>query len=428
MTIRTKFLLFVFLLHAITLGLSLYIFWSNKLVFIALEFVFLLSLAYSWQLYQDLVQPLKLLTSGAEAIQDRDFNVKFLETGSYEMDKLISVYNAMIDQLRLERTQQQEQYHFLSKLVETSPTGILILDFDNRIERINPKATTSLRITEKLLLGKAIDTLQHPLLQAIAKLSSNESCIVNVNGIETYKCQKSYFIDRGFPRYFVMIEELTEEILEAEKKAYGKVIRMMAHEVNNSVGAVNSILETTLQSLDNYEADLKNALQVASDRNLRLIQFMRNFAEVVRLPMPRHEPYDLNRLAQGVSTLMLPLAERKGVTLEIVSAEETLPAQLDISQMEQVLINIVKNAIEACVKGDFVKVQSAHNQIIIKNNGRPISAEVEAQLFNPFFSTKPTGQGIGLTLTREILLNHGFSFSLKTDENGWTAFVINLHQ
>src|SRR5206468_10711031 len=123
------------------------------------------------------------------------------------------------------------------------------------------------------------------IMQEINKLKSGESKTVSINGITTYKLQKSHFIDRGFPRYFIMIEELTAEILAAEKKAYGKVIRMMAHEVNNTIGPVNSILESTLKSNELWRDDknnlLQNALQVAVNRNQNLNLFMRNFADVV---------------------------------------------------------------------------------------------------------------------------------------------------
>ena len=94
--------------------------------------------------------------------------------------------------------------------------------------------------------------------------------------------------------------------------------------------------------------------------------------------------------------------------------------------MEQVLVNVLKNAIEACQPGDTVEVQSSDRQLVIRDNGIPIPTDLEASLFNPFFSSKPAGQGIGLTLTREILLNHGFTFSLKSHPNGWTEFMIQI--
>jgi nitrogen fixation/metabolism regulation signal transduction histidine kinase len=105
-----------------------------------------------------------------------------------------------------------------------------------------------------------------------------------VNGNTTFKIQKSHFIDRGFSRQFIILEELTSEILEAERKAYGNVIRMMAHEINNTIGPVNSILHSTLKSQTNSEI-ISNALLIAIERNNNLNIFMQNFADLVKIPL-----------------------------------------------------------------------------------------------------------------------------------------------
>ena len=223
-----------------------------------------------------------------------------------------------------------------------------------------------------------------------------------------------------------MIEELTAEMMESEKKAYGKVIRMMAHEVNNTLGATDSIIQTTRSYLVNEEfADLNEALRIASERNMRLTRFMRNFADVVRLPAPVLEEIRLDLLVKDVTLFMQSYARQKQVSLEVTGlALITLP--IDSGQMEQVLVNVVKNAIEACEKDNRVELMLTNSNLIIRNNGKPILQKESEQLFNPFYSSKPDGQGIGLTLSREILLNHRFHFSLKTNEDGWTEFLILL--
>ncbi len=248
MKLRTKYVLFVTLIHLVTLVLSFIIFRDNKIFFIASEILILISIFISWQLYKELLQPLQTLMHGLEAIEERDFNIKFVTTGKYEMDQLISVYNQMMEQLKLERTKQEEQHFFLSKLINTSPTGILVLNHDGYIHQLNPKAMELLGVEEKDVIGRLPGELSTTIMQEINRLKSGESKTVVLNGITTYKLQKSHFIDRGFPRHFIMIEELTAEILAAEKKAYGKVIRMMAHEVNNTIGPVNSIIESALHT------------------------------------------------------------------------------------------------------------------------------------------------------------------------------------
>ncbi len=425
MKLSTKFILFIVVIHAVTIALSFFIFSENKLFFIISEFFILLSVAISWSLYNELIRPLQLLMRGADAIKDRDFNVKFVKTGKYEMDQLIEVYNHMIDQLRLERTAQQEQHYFLEKLIQTSPTGIILFDYDGLIAAMNPRALEWTGLQKEKVRRRPITDFKHPVFQAIGELKTGESRTITLEGPRTLKIRKAQFVDRGFPCDFVMIEELTADILEAEKRSYGKVIRMMAHEVNNSIGAVNSILDTTLQ-LQAPDSEIKPALQVAIERNEHLSQFMRNFADVIRLPAPTLTNVDLNELLKKVTQLMSFSAKNAGVHLELNLPISPLQVLADAGQIEQVLVNVMKNAIEANAENGIVSITLSANprQLCIANNGKPIPKELEDKLFTPFFSTKNGGQGIGLTLAREILTAHGWSFSLKSDPDGWTRFAV----
>jgi two-component system nitrogen regulation sensor histidine kinase NtrY len=427
MKLRTKYILFVTILHLVALVLSYFIFKENTILFIVSEIFIIISVVISWQLYTELIQPLNLLMQGTDAIRDRDFNVKFLETGKYEMDELIRVYNQMMDELRTERTRQEQQHLFLEKLIYTSPTGILILDYDEGIQQVNPKALQLMGFEEKELLGKSVGEITHPVLQQVKQLHSGQSKTITFNGAITYKLQKSHFVDRGFPRHFVMIEELTAEILSAEKKTYGKVIRMMAHEVNNTIGPVNSILQSTLQSQQHSEA-ITHALQVAMERNNNLNGFMRNFADLVRLPLPEKKSIDLIRLIKNVTDLMRLKAGEKKVAFHHEHSKPILMITADQQQMEQALINIVKNAIEAIDKEGEITIitRAAPKQLIIRDTGSGISPEFEEHLFSPFYSTKKDGQGVGLTVIREILVNHQFDFSLKTISPGSTEFRIEF--
>jgi len=369
---------------------------------------------------------------GTDAIKDRDFNVKFVKTGKYEMDELINVYNHMIDELRKERTKQEEQHFFLEKLIQTSPTGIIILNYEDHVQQINPKALELLDLNEKEINGKSLHEINHPITQQITHLKSGESKTITLSGAATYKIQKSHFVDRGFPRHFIMIEELTAEILAAEKKAYGKVIRMMAHEVNNTIGPVNSILESALKTNELWKEkknySLQTAFQVAVNRNHNLNLFMRNFADVVRLPEPNKKTIDLNQLTNSVAKLMELKAGEKQIQFEYHLSDAPFFISADVQQMEQVLINIVKNAIESIEEKGTITFETnpQKRNLTITDNGKGIPSHIEENLFSPFFSTKKDGQGIGLTLVREILLNHGFEFSLKTVAERQTEFFIRF--
>ncbi|HUR10140.1 MAG TPA: ATP-binding protein [Flavitalea sp.] len=430
MKVRTKFLLFVFILHAITLVLSYVIFKKNQVLFIVSEFLILISIGISWQLYNELIRPLKTLLTGVEAIKDKDFNVKLIETGKYEVDQLINVYNQMMDHLRNERTRQEQQHFFLEKLIQTSPTGIIILDYDENIQQLNPKARELAGIDEKQVIGKSIADVALPLIEEVRKLKFGEPKTISLHGIRTFKLQKSHFVDRGFPRSFIMIEDVTEEILAAEKNAYGKVIRMMAHEVNNTIGPVNSILQSTLQTGDLWEhkknTSLQHALQVALERNQNLNIFMRNFADVVRLPVPSKASTDLHKLINSVTVLMKLRAGERDIEFTYDLSPQPIFIDADPQQLEQVLINIIKNAMDAIGEKGSIRFTTTHHpkKLMITDTGRGISEEYAEHLFSPFFSTKKDGQGIGLTLVKEILLNHQYRFSLKTAAPGQTVFEI----
>lgn len=431
MKLRTKYIVFVTILHVLALALSFYIFDQNRIYFIVSEVFVVISVIISIQLYRQLISPIKMMLQGIEAIKDRDFNVKFLPTGKHEVDELINVYNQMIDELRNERTRQEEQHFFLEKLIHTSPTGIVILDHDNNIQQLNPKAAHILNISEQQLTGQSINKIQNPLLDQAANLKPADTVTVKLDGINIYKLQKSYFIDRGFQRGFIMIEELTAEILTAEKNAYGKVIRMMAHEVNNTIGPVNSILQSALNTNVLWEKQtntlLSNALQVAFDRNQNLNIFMRNFANLVKLPPANKRPIDLQLLVKAVIELMHLKAQERNVELVFQPHASPFMINADAEQLEQAFINIVKNSIEAIEYGGIVEfaIDGKQPQLTITDTGKGITEEEGIQLFSPFFSTKKHGQGIGLTLVREILLNHGFEFSLKTIEIE-TVFTISF--
>jgi signal transduction histidine kinase len=207
---------------------------------------------------------------------------------------------------------------------------------------------------------------------------------------------------------------------------------MMAHEVNNTIGPVNSILESALQTKNLWTKEhetLEHALRVAYERNGNLNIFMRNFADVVRLPLPEKKSIDLNGSLETVVTLFQYKAHDSGIELLFDKPAEPLVIDADQQQLEQALINIIKNAMEAIEANGKIVIASAPltRRLTITDSGGGISGEHSEHLFSPFFSTKKNGQGVGLTLVKEILLNHGFPFSLKTIEANKTVFSIDFN-
>ena len=433
MKLKIKYILFVSFLHIILILLSLRMFEENIYYFIAAEVFIICTIIISIILYRQFIQPVQTLSSGLESLKDKDFTMKLLTTGHYEMDQLIGVYNKMIDQLRIERLKQEEQHFFLENLVQASPAGIIILDFDGFITNINPAAESFLGLSSDKIIGKKFNKITGRLAKALNKLQPGTSEIIPLSGMITYRCQKASFVDRGFNHHFILIEELTDELLKNERKAYEKVIRMMSHEINNSVGAVNSILSSSLtykNKLTKKDKDqFENAINVAMERNVHLNKFMGNFADIVRIPQPTKKKTDLHQLLQKVHILMQNELEKRQIEWKWQLQKEAFLLEMDEQQMEQVLVNIVKNALEAIEKNGKITIvtsTTSGKQLIIRDNGKGISEDIRQKLFTPFFSTKKNGQGIGLTLTREILLNHGFKFSLETNKKDETEFVIEF--
>jgi two-component system nitrogen regulation sensor histidine kinase NtrY len=421
---RTQYIAYIVVLHLVLILLVYKILFHDKLLFIASELFLLCSIGLSVRIYQNFNRPNEFVKSGIEAIKEKDFTIKFVATGNGEVDSLIEVYNLMIDQLREERVRLHEKHFLLEKLIAASPIAIVILDFDGRIESVNAQGQILLNRRESAFIGLHPWETDSDILSRIGDMTDGESRIVKPSGAATYKVQRSHFMDQGFRRSFLMIEELTAEMYESEKMAYGKVIRMMAHEVNNTLGATDSIIQTARQILlaDEFK-ELNEALRISSERNRRLTHFMRNFADVVRLPRPALVHVNLTVLVGDVAAFMQSFAAQNEIGIQVDLLPDTF-VQADPAQIEQVLVNVIRNAIQACMPGNFILIGISKNELVIANNGEAITPAEAEHLFNPFYSSKPDGQGIGLTLSREILINHGFGFSLQTNQEGWTEFKI----
>lgn len=432
MSLRHKFILYLLFIHLAFAAVSILLLWERRIWLLAVEAFFVLSFFLALKLFRALFRPLDLVMTGVEFIKDKDFTSKFNEVGQVEMDKLIAVYNRMIDHLREERTRLQEQHYFMDKILKASPSGIITFDFDENIAMINPSAARMLQLAPENLLGKKLTEIHSPFAGALSRLLVGESQVIPVQGRRRVKCQKSQYLDRGFARDFILMEELTEELRRSEKAAYEKLIRMMSHEVNNSIGAVNSLLHTFLnyktQLRDEDRKDYKNALKVAIARTEHLNAFMRSFAEVVRLPLPKRQPCDLQALLEGIALVMSAESQKRGIVWNWEIDKSFDPVGMDKNQMEQVFVNVFKNAMEAIGENGTITIRLGRKErrsfVIIEDTGSGLTPEVRANLFTPFFSTKENGQGIGLTMIQEILSQHRFEFSLDSQPGGPTQFVI----
>jgi two-component system nitrogen regulation sensor histidine kinase NtrY len=405
-------------LHAALAVAGVLLVGGRKPWLLAVEAVVLCSALLSARLVVSILEPLQLARDSARLLQESDYTTRFLPVGQPEVDALVSVYNRMADHLREERVRAQEQQQFLARLLEVTPSGVVILDLDGRVGFANPAA-------QRLLDAG-------PLQETLSTLAVGETRVVPLWGGQRLRCHHGSFQDRGFARSFFTVDELTEELRRHERAAYEKLIRMLSHEVNNSVTAANSLLESCLtyrsQLRPEDRDDYEQALRVVIARTAQLSSFMRSFAEVVRLPPPRVEPTDLREALQSVATLLTPLGATRGVTWRWDVQETLPPVSVDRAQMEQVLVNVVKNAIEAIDERGTVTLRLTRRDgrpcLVVEDDGRGVPEDVRAQLFTPFFTTKEGGQGIGLAFAQEVLAMHRCQWSLEAPAGGPTRFTI----
>lgn len=374
---------------------------------------------------------MEIITTGTELIKSKDFTSKFEEIGQKEVDLLIKVYNEMIDQLREERLKLQEKTFFIEKIIHNSPTGVIIFDFDSKIDIVNPSAENYLQLPENQLKGKKLSAVKSQLAKKLIKIEKGRPEIIPTNGNRKFRVHKLYFLDRGFMRDFMLLEELTREIQQSEKSAYEKIIRVMAHEVNNSVGAANSLLHSCLNYKDQISEEDKNdfvsALSVAISRSDHLNNFIKSYADVIRLPEPKLQKCNLSELVNNLVLLLKPKLKEKNIELEL-DIESFLSLSFDKNLMEQAIVNLIKNSMEAIKKHGKISIRAGiKNKKIfleIEDNGEGILENDMENIFTPFFSTKEDGTGIGLTMVQEILNKHKFDFVLKSIPGNTTVFTI----
>ena len=412
-------------------GAGIYFYSENPVVFWIVESVSVVVLLLFVLLYYRMLKPYRILLDGMDLLKAQDFSSRLRPVRNPEANRLIEVFNRMITQLKNERLSVRETNRFLDLLIEASPQGVIVLDFDGYITRANAAALDLLQVEKTPLAeGQKIDEIPGELARRIAELHIGEEEVIRTTEQRVFRCTCSSFIDSGFNRPFVLIEELTQELDRIEKASYERIIRMMSHEVNNSIGAIGSTLNVLSEVLQGEDAenleDVYPALDASIDRCGKLARFVGDLADVVRIPEPVLAEVSLNELVRSVEALTRIECERRNIRLDLSLASDEPRVWVDGIQFEQVLVNIVKNAYEAIGRDGAIRITTTVDpvSVSIEDSGPGIADEVKAKLFTPFFTTKPTGQGIGLMFIREVLNNHRLRFTLSSQEKtifriGW---------
>ena len=373
-------------------------------------------------LAQAVHSPLKAVQNGMYLLREQDFSSRLRPIGQADADMVVEVYNSVIDSMRAERLKNLEQNRFLSQVVDASPLGVAICDFDGRIVQTN----------------RAWEKMQSPrLAKAIDSISDGTTGTVRVADSLIVRISRLWFMDKGFRRRFILVEKLTDEIVAAEKQMFNTIVRTIGHEVNNSLGSVMSVLES-LGEMHAGDALAVDAITSCSTSCANLVGFVRGYADIVKLPAPVPEPVDLNEWLMRLRPTLQALVTGRGITLEMNLGEGEAPSRIDPMLMERVLVNIVKNAAESIgdeKKGVITVSLAAVTEpdtpachlLSVSDNGKGISPEASKKLFTPFFSTKNPDRGLGLMLVTDILRAHRSRFSLSTSpETSLTTFSFTL--
>ena len=430
MKVKGLFWILTGLLLTILGVITYYVFYNlSSALFFLVEGLILITILYLFLFYRRIIKPLDIIGNGMELLKEQDFSSRLSRVGQKEADRIVDIFNKMMEQLKNERLHLREQNHFLDLLINASPMGVIMLNLDGEIISLNLSARMMFGQPSSVdFAGKSFAEIDSPLAVELARIPLYESQTVRLNDANIYKCTHSSFVDRGFHHSFYLVEILTQEVFKAEKKAYEKVIRMIAHEVNNTTAGITSTLDTlesTFSEMENTE-DICDVLRVSIERCYSMSHFITNFADVVRIPEPQLRNHELNTVVTSCKRFMETICQNRNIRI-IMELDEISPVvKLDSSLFEQVLVNIIKNAAESIGHDGQIYIRTSRNPVCLEitDTGNGIDKETEKKLFSPFFSTKPNGQGIGLIFIREVLQKQNCSFSLRTYTDGLTRFRI----
>ncbi|HEY0063071.1 MAG TPA: ATP-binding protein [Telluria sp.] len=438
MTLRWRLGAYLVALHLALFGLTIYLFRDKFAIFIGIELGLLASLALGMLLVRGALRPLEYTARFRDLLEDEDYAARLVDSRLPELDELVRLFNTMLSTLYQERLALGEQRGFLDSLLEATPSAVIVFDFDHKISLMNASAHALLGLVDPK--GKPLSHWgDSGLPSQLNALPLGESRLLTDGEGRRYRAQRGQFHDRGFSRHFLLVDELTAELESSERATYDKLIRVLAHEVNNTVAATGSVLDSLLfykdQLAERDSVDFSTAIVAVKRRNVSLGEFIERFTRVIKMPQPELRPMSIAAMMDDILWLNREQCKRLGIEIGWLRRDEVPLLHFDSHLMEQALLNIVKNAVEA-VETTLAEGGTAGNiefsltkeddqvSLAIIDSGNRLGEVPARQLFTPFVSTKKGGQGIGLMFVREVLTRHGFPYRLAASGAGTTQFEI----
>ncbi len=367
------------------------------------------------------------LANGLDNLKDNDFSVSLAYGDSDDMDELLRLYNVVSEKLRRERQHIYQRELLLDTVIQNSSLALLLMDQQGRIVYSNSNAKHLMNAGEPLnglSLSEVINKIPKTLA-ALIRHSEDGLFTVDQEGnteSETFHLSNGRFLLNALEHRLIIIKKLTRELQRQEVATWKRVIRVISHELNNSLAPISSMAHSGKLALAKGKVEyLEQVLDTISERSQHLTHFVGNYAKVAQLPEP------IKSLVAWDSII----AHLKVLTSFTVKCE--LPksgAYFDQTQIEQVLLNLLKNAHESgSLEKDIelrIEEWQGNVKIEIRDRGCGMTPEIMSQALLPFYTTKKNGSGIGLSLCREIIELHGGTLALKSRKSGGLKVVIDL--
>jgi PAS domain S-box-containing protein len=382
-------------------------------------FIIVIWLGYSFSLRERVVRPLQTISNLLAALREGDYSIR--ARGANLEDALGDVMlevNALGETLREQRLGALEATALLRTVMAKIDVAVFTFDMDGRLRLVNDAGERLMGQPAERLLGRS--AMELGLDECLRGEPTRTLQITSDEGVGRWGVSRSSFRERGLPHQLLVLSNLSRALREEERQAWRRLVRVLGHELNNSLAPIKSIAGS-LESLWrrdprplDLEEDMQRGLAVIAARAESLSRFMEAYSRLAKLPHPRLEELDVSAWVRRVAGL----ETRVEVTIE---PGPDVVIHADGDQLDQLLINLLRNAVDASLEtGGGVVIgwsrNGTHLDVWIEDEGPGLSNT--ANLFVPFFTTKPAGTGIGLVLSRQIAEAHGGSLTLENRNGG----------
>jgi nitrogen fixation/metabolism regulation signal transduction histidine kinase len=368
---------------------------------------------------------LRAVADGIGSLRDRDFSVSVTPTGPDEIGDLTAEYNSLGDSLRRERLNLYQRELLLDTVVQTTPIALVLTNANGHIIFGNIAARQLFRSGRKIegiLFPELLAGAPQPLREAVEGGVDTLFTVSEGTEAEIFHLSNRPFTLNSQPHRLMLFKQLTREMAAQEVVIWKKVIRVIAHELNNSLAPITSLAHSGRELAAQQDpARLARVFSTIEERASHLAGFIDGYARFAKLPRPRPAEVHWGPLLAGL---------RDSLAFQVVQPLPARPAWVDAPQLEQVLINLVKNAIESGSPEDDVTLAVTERgggfAIEVRDRGSGLTEEVLRDALLPFYSTKPKGTGLGLTLCREIVDAHGGRLSIANRGGGGAIVTVWL--